>query len=76
VELLGPCESLTLRLYTPAMACVGEAEWGPQSKGWGQVDLPVALMAGLPSGVYYYSLQARRAAARSTRVLGAWMVLR
>ena len=74
--MLGDCDGLRLRLYTPAMACVGSVDLGSQPKGWDRVALPAGLAQGLKSGVYYYSLQAGRGAAQSLRVLGVWMVLR
>lgn len=76
VEMLGDCDGLRLRLYTPAMACVGSMDLGAQPKGWNSVALPAGLAQGLRNGVYYYSLQAVRGPARSLRVLGVWMVLR
>jgi hypothetical protein len=76
LEMKGASDGLTLKVYTPAMACVGRAELGAQARGWVQVALPDDLVRGLPGGVYYYSLQARRGAAQSKTVIGVWMVLR
>lgn len=76
VELLGDCDTVLLRLYTPAMVLVAEVELGPASAGWVTLVLPVDKASVLPSGIYYYSVEARRGSAHSAAVKGAWMALR
>jgi hypothetical protein len=76
LELKGACDSVSVKLYTRSMACVGSAKLGPQAQGWAMVTLPPELVQGLSSGAYYYVASIERGSAKGKPALGVWMVLR
>jgi hypothetical protein len=76
VKLRGRCDRMVVKVYTPAMVCVGQAEAAGLPSGWSQVPLPAALL-GAANGLYYYELEVERGGQKATaRSLGRLMLLR
>jgi len=76
-QLAGRCDSLTLKVYTNAMVCVGSRELGPQNAGWVQIPMPTELVSGAGNGTYYYIITAQRGSTTNlTRAVGKFLVLR
>jgi len=58
-------DDVVLRLWTPALVLVGEQHSGPVPAGWSDVVLDPAIMARVPRGLGYLTLQALRGQRRS-----------
>jgi hypothetical protein len=57
IQLAGPAQRVTLKVYTPAWVLVGVSESGPLAKGWVRLPLPKALFQAA-SGLYYFTVRA------------------
>jgi hypothetical protein len=57
IQLAGPAQRVTLKVYTSAWVLVGAHESGPLAKGWVRLPLPEALSQA-PWGLYYFAVQA------------------
>lgn len=73
-KLEGPADQVTLRIYTPAMVCVGSAQSGASLPGWGRLAMPAATTA-LHSGLYYYEVRAQRGESMSRPAIGRMVIL-
>ena len=77
VKLSGHCDRLVLKIYTPAMVCVGKREVGLLNAGWSQVPLPLEVLAGASNGLYYYEIEVERGGQKApAKTVGRLMVLR
>jgi hypothetical protein len=57
VRMAGPADRLRFKVYSPAWVLVSEAEFGPQSKGWNQLDL-TDRKDRFPAGLFYFVVEA------------------
>jgi hypothetical protein len=69
IEMAGPAQRVTLKVYTPAWVLVGCSEAGPFAAGWDRLPWPTE-MKGAPRGLYYFVVQAQEADRRSPERLG------
>jgi hypothetical protein len=75
-KLSGPADKVTIKFYTNAMVCLGQADSGPSPGGWTRVALPPELRAA-PSGTYYYSIKSLRGAQANLKpAVGSLVLLR
>ena len=75
-KLEGRVDQVTVKFYTNAMVCVGQAQGGPSPAGWARVALPPELRT-LPSGTYYYCIKSERAGQVNLKpAIGALVILR
>jgi hypothetical protein len=72
LELGEPVDSLRLRLYSSAMACVGEATLTglPPGRQWAEFTMPA-----LPAGLYFYKVDAVYGMERSQSNAGKLFIL-
>lgn len=75
VNMEGPADGVTVRIYTKAFFQVLVFSSPPLGVGWSQIAVPGSIQ-NLPNGVYYVQIQAFRGTARSLAVFTKWMVLR
>ncbi len=61
VDLEGPADQVTLRLYSKAMDCVLVLPIpGAYQAGWNRVPLPAGWSGGLANDLYYAVLESRQ----------------
>lgn len=65
VKLKGSADSLTVKVYTRAMLCVGTQKLGPQSAGWHHLPLPSDFVQDASNGTYYYVVSGERGQAKT-----------
>ena len=76
VELLGPADSVDVRVFDQAMILVGSVRSGAMPANWGRISLDSAWFAGLPPGVYFVQVKALRGGAVSKAVLTKLLLTR
>ena len=76
IKLAGSADTVLLQVYSSAMTLVAKASTGPRSAGWVSLPLPEALDPSVASGLYYYSVCAKRAGTLSRSVKGVFFKLR
>jgi hypothetical protein len=69
LKLAGPAERVTLKVYTPSWALLGQVQMGPLAKGWRRLPLPSEL-ASAPRGLYYFYAVAEDQGRRSAPLRG------
>jgi hypothetical protein len=61
VKVKGSCDKVSVKVYTPAMVCVGKREvLGSNGAGWVNVELPPEFVLGSANGLYYYVVSVER----------------
>ena len=75
LKLAGSADSVEIQVYSSAMTLVARASSGPRPAGWVSLALPEALEPSA-SGLYYYSVSAKRAGTLSRTVKGVFFKLR
>ena len=66
MKIKGSCDKVTVRVFTPAMVCVGKRELlGSQAAGWVNVDLPADF--GISNGLFYYQVTAERGSVKAIK---------
>lgn len=77
VKLEGRADQLLLRFYTSAFVRVASLSTGPLEPGWNGLRLPAELLAQLPQGVLFYTVEARRGSRSAPRCgLGKILLMR
>jgi hypothetical protein len=69
LELEGPADQVSFKLYSRAEVVVYSLEGGPAPAGWSRLPLPAGWDHELANGAYYGVLQASRAGAKGKRAL-------
>jgi hypothetical protein len=76
IELEGPADELSLRIYSSAFALIAEIKRGSGFAGVNSFPLPPDLMASLASGTWHYEVIARRAAQQDRGKPGSFYLAR
>lgn len=58
-------DTVTLKIWTPALVLAARVESGPLSPGWHSLALTPDLQTSLPRGLLYYTLSAQQGTRRS-----------
>ncbi len=75
VHLEGPADRVRLSLWSVGLTELMAVESGPLAAGGHEVALPAAV-EGLPSGTYFFRVEAFAEGRHATPKLGRWLRLR
>ncbi|HXC63121.1 MAG TPA: malectin domain-containing carbohydrate-binding protein, partial [bacterium] len=74
-HLKGYVDDVNVQFYTKAMAQFWSGNSGPENAGWGRINVPAAVLANIPNGVFYAALTPYRNGGAGKRMMIILMAL-